>query len=290
MRCQRCERYICVACQFMASVGYHCPECVLGRKPTAGTVNPISARLRLRRLRRARRNIPPRPMLTGTLVAANCVMYLLQMIDQRTIWNVSPSIRELMFGEGVFAEGATWGQPIARYGEWWRLFSGAFLHANLLHVGFNVLLLWLLGRELEVMLGSSRFGLIYLTSVLAGSFGALLHAPNAPTVGASGGVFGLMGSAIVVQKASGGRIRDSGILGLLILNLITTFTISNISVGGHIGGLLGGALASWALFRHRQFATGRFTAARFALVVGLIAVLIFAGLAMAGRWADPVFG
>ena len=274
----------------MASVGYHCPECVLGRKPTAGPVNPISAGLRLRRIRRARRNIPPRPLLTGTLVAANCVMYLLQMIDQRTIWNVLPSLRELRFGEGLFAEGATWGQPIARYGEWWRLFSGAFLHANLLHVGFNVLLLWLLGRELEAMLGSSRFGLIYLTSVLAGSFGALLHAPNAPTVGASGGVFGLMGSAVVVQKASGGRIRDSGILGLLILNLITTFTISNISIGGHIGGLLGGALASWALFRHRQFAAVRFTAARFALVVGLIAVLIFAGLAMAGRWADPVFG
>ena len=213
---------------------------------------------------------------------SNLALFLITQIQSRSLWSVRVTVGQLMWGQGVWASGAIWGPPIA-VGEWWRLISGAFLHANLLHVGFNMLLLWLLGRELEQMLGSPRFGLIYLASVLAGSFGALLHNPAVPTVGASGGVFGLMGSAVVVQKASGGRIRDSGILGLLILNLVTTFAFPNISVGGHIGGLLGGGLVSWVLFRHKMFTSRSHDVLRLAAAAGIITGLIFAGLWAAGR-------
>ena len=223
-----------------------------------------------------------RPLLTAALVLSNLVLFLITQVQSRSVFSIRVTVGQLMFGEGVWASGATWGPPID-VGEWWRLISGAFLHANLLHVGFNMLLLWLLGRELEQMLGTPRFGLIYLASVLAGSLGALIHNPAVPTVGASGGVFGLMGAAVAVQKASGGRIRDSGILGLLILNLITTFAFPNISVGGHIGGLLGGALVSWVLFRQKMFTSRAQDVLKLALAVGIITGLFFAGLWAASR-------
>ena len=229
------------------------------------------------------------PVLTRALVLSNLLLFLITLVQSRSVWSVRVTVGQLWGREGVWASGATWGPPIAEDGEWWRLISGAFLHANLLHVGFNMLLLWLLGRELEQMLGTSRFGLIYLIALLAGSFGALFHYPDAPTVGASGGVFGLMGSAVVVQKASGGRIRDSGILGLLVLNLITTFTFPNISIGGHIGGLLGGGLASWVLFRQQRFTSRAHRALRLAVAAGIITGLVFAGMWAASTWRNPVF-
>ena len=112
-----------------------------------------------------------------------------------------------------------------------------------------MLALYVLGELLEPAVGRLRFGLIYFVSLLAGSFGALLLEPTAPTVGASGAVFGLMGAAFVVMRNRGINPLESG-LGLWIgLNLLITFTIPNISIGGHIGGLVGGALAALLLVR-----------------------------------------
>ncbi len=108
---------------------------------------------------------------------------------------------------------------------------------------FNMFALYVLGTMLEPAIGRLRFGVIYFVSLLAGSFGALLLQPTAPTVGASGAIFGLMGAAVVVMRNRGINPMESG-LGLWIgLNLLITFTIPDISIGGHIGGLLGGALA-----------------------------------------------
>ena len=110
-----------------------------------------------------------------------------------------------------------------------------------------MLALYVLGELLEPAVGRLRFGLIYFASLLAGSFGALLLEPTAPTVGASGAVFGLMGAAFVVMRSRGINPMESG-LGLWIgLNLLITFTIPNISIGGHLGGLVGGALAALLL-------------------------------------------
>ena len=103
-----------------------------------------------------------------------------------------------------------------------------------------MLALWILGSLLEPALGHVRFGLIYFVSLLCGSFGALLLSPDSLTVGASGAVFGLMGAAAVVARNRGLNLMESG-LGIWIgLNLLITFTIPNISIGGHIGGLIGG--------------------------------------------------
>ncbi len=128
-------------------------------------------------------------------------------------------------------------------GEWYRLVTSGFLHAGLMHLGFNMVALWFLGKVLEPSIGTVRFVLIYFASLLAGSFGAILLSENyAVTVGASGAVFGIFGATFVIARGRGlGNIANQ--IGLILgINLLLTFTISGISIGGHIGGLAAGLL------------------------------------------------
>lgn len=133
-------------------------------------------------------------------------------------------------------------------GEWWRLLSAAFLHHGIFHLGMNMLILYWVGTPLEMALGRARYLTIYFVSALAGSAGALLLSPRAVTVGASGAIFGIFGAALVLER-QGVYAMGGSIMGLVILNLIITFTIPGISVGGHLGGFLGGALTMLALSR-----------------------------------------
>ena len=152
-------------------------------------------------------------------------------------------------GSTLLTEGALSRAAIAD-GEYWRLITAGFLHAGFFHLLFNMFSLYILGGLLEPAIGRVRFALIYFVSLLAGSFGALLveSNPTALTVGASGAIFGLMSAAVIVMRNRGISPMESG-LGLWIgLNLLLTFTIPNISIGGHIGGLIGGALAALVLF------------------------------------------
>ena len=152
-------------------------------------------------------------------------------------------------GSTLLTEGALSRAAIAD-GEYWRLITAGFLHAGFLHLLFNMFSLYILGTMLEPAIGRVRFALIYFVSLLAGSFGALLIETNtnALTVGASGAIFGLMSAAVIVMRNRGISPMESG-LGLWIgLNLLLTFTIQGISIGGHIGGLIGGALTALVLF------------------------------------------
>ena len=126
------------------------------------------------------------------------------------------------------------------HGQIWRIVTGGFLHENLLHIGFNMWVLYYLGMMLEPAIGRLRFGMVYAVSLLAGSFGALLVSPHGSTVGASGAIFGLMGAAAVEMRARQIPLMQSGVGGLILINLIISFTIPGISWGGHIGGLIGG--------------------------------------------------
>ncbi|MBW3667792.1 MAG: rhomboid family intramembrane serine protease, partial [Actinobacteria bacterium] len=139
--------------------------------------------------------------------------------------------------------------PAVSDGEWYRLVTSGFIHFGLIHVGFNMVLLYRFGELLEPALGRIRFAALYVAALLAGSAGALLVAPLALTGGASGAVFGMVAAAAVVQHRHGVGVWQSGIGGLLLLNLIFTFAIPNISIGGHIGGLVGGAALGAAMFR-----------------------------------------
>src|SRR4051794_4233969 len=174
---------------------------------------------------------------------------------------------------------ALFGPAIDVNNEYWRLVTGGFLHANLLHIGFNMYLLWILGQMLEPMLGSGRFAALYFTALLWGSFGALVVTPDAVTVGASGAVFGLMGAAAVELRSRGINPFQTDIGMLIIFNLALSFVLSGISIGGHIGGLIGGALAGMALGyadRHRQRMLG------YASCAVLAAFAIAGGIAAAG--------
>ena len=123
-----------------------------------------------------------------------------------------------------------------------------FLHENLLHIGFNMYVLYLLGMMLEPALGRLRFG-VDLRRLAARRLAAApcWSRPHAPTVGASGAVFGLMGAAAVELRARQIPVMQSGIGGLILINLVLSFTLPGISWGGHVGGLIGGALAALVL-------------------------------------------
>ena len=133
-------------------------------------------------------------------------------------------------------------------GEWWRVVTSGFLHFGVLHIAMNMMLLWQLGNLLEPALGRTRFALLYFGALCGGAVGALLFAPDALTGGASGAVFGLMGAASVALWHRGVNPMRTPIGTTLILNLLITFTIPGISVGGHLGGVAAGAMLGFVMF------------------------------------------
>ena len=137
------------------------------------------------------------------------------------------------------------------HGDWWRLLTAAFLHYGPIHLGMNMLALWWFGGPLEATLGRLRFVLLYLASGLAGSAGALINQPAAITVGASGAIFGILGAAFVLERR-GHYVFGGAALGMIVINLAFTFAVPNIAIGGHIGGLIGGAIAMLALLEFRR--------------------------------------
>lgn len=226
VRCQRCERPICPSCMVQAQVGFHCPECAGARKTKV-----VTGRAAFRSARD--------PIVTKVLIGLNVAAYLVMLaLGKEAMQAAGP----------VFEQGATFGGAAGfggvADGEWYRLVTGAFLHSGLLHLGFNMYLLWLLGQSLEPALGRARFLLLYFASLLGGAFGVMLLSPTAMTVGASGAVFGLMGAMVVLQYRAGQNPWRSGILGLVLLNLAITFMVPGISIGGHLGGLLVGGVSA----------------------------------------------
>jgi membrane associated rhomboid family serine protease len=168
-------------------------------------------------------------------------------------------------------------------GEWYRLITGGFLHASLIHIGFNMLLLFFLGRLLEPALGTPRFLALYFASLLAGSFGALLLSdPIALTLGASGAVFGLAGATFVIARGRGMDAIASEVGFLIVFNLVISFTVANISIGGHLGGLVGGAICALAIVAGERGMLGaRRRPAEFAVMAAVAAIAVLGALAVA---------
>jgi membrane associated rhomboid family serine protease len=231
--CQRCDRPICPQCMHQASVGFHCPECSKHGRQRVYTASTL-------------RSAAGGPLVTQVLIGINALVFLLEMaqgVNQFIIdYGLIGSGRVFVPGRGIEVVGVA-------HGEWWRLVTGGFLHANLLHIGFNMFALWILGAQLEAALGRVRFGVVYAVSLLAGSLGVMLLSPDTPTVGASGAIFGLFGVALAAQRSHGIDIWQSGLGGILVINLAFTFMFSSeISVGGHLGGLAGGYLCGVVLY------------------------------------------
>jgi membrane associated rhomboid family serine protease len=229
------------------SVGMRCPEC---------------SRDKTRVVRRAYAG--GEPIVTYTLIAMNVLVFFGELAT-------GASVGGSIGGNSVLSKAALNGPAVAN-GEWYRIVTAGFLHYGFLHLLFNMYALYILGTLLEPPLGRLRFALIYLVSLVAGSVGALVLDPNALTAGASGAVFGLMGAAVLVMRNRGVNPWQSGIAIWLFLNLAITFTVSNISVGGHIGGLIGGAVSAWVLVELPDLVRmPRWGADAVAAVIGVVA-------------------
>ncbi|MBV7698133.1 rhomboid family intramembrane serine protease [Streptomyces sp. TRM70350] len=233
VRCTRCERPICPECMVSASVGFQCPECVRG---AVGTGHAPGAS-RPRTIAGGTVVADPR-LLTKILVGINLAVFLLVQIR--------PSVLNSLVLVGAWPP-APWGptEGVAE-GEWYRLVTSMFTHEAVWHIAFNMLGLWWLGGPLEAALGRARYLALYFISGLAGSALAyLLGSPTTATLGASGAIFGLFGATAVLMRRLNYDMRPVVIL--LAINLIFTFTWSNISWQAHIGGLVAGLVIGYAM-------------------------------------------
>ncbi|HWC87742.1 MAG TPA: rhomboid family intramembrane serine protease [Solirubrobacteraceae bacterium] len=180
----------------------------------------------------------------------------------------------------LLTKGVLYGPAISVNHQYYRLVTSGFLHLSLQHILFNMLFLYFIGRQLEPAIGRLNFSAVYLASLLAGSFGALLFRPDTPSAGASGALFGLLGALIIIAHDRRIPIWSSGLGITLVINIVFSLAVPNISLGAHIGGLVGGALCGAAIVElgeHR-----RMPQAALAVCVLVAAVSVAAAIAVAG--------
>ena len=219
--CSNCGRPICPECMTPSPVGMRCPECAKQRTRVVRGVGE--------------------PSLLGTapataiLIGLNVVAYLAEIFAGGG--GLSPTGSSVVYNFGLAG-------PFVAEGEWYRLLTSGFLHASLIHIGFNMFALFFLGRILEPGIGTARFVAIYFVSLFAGSFGATLLSPDTLTIGASGAIFGIFGATFVIARNRGVDALASSIGIILVLNLVITFGRPEISIGGHLGGLVAGVLCA----------------------------------------------
>jgi membrane associated rhomboid family serine protease len=185
--------------------------------------------------------------VTRALIAVNVAVYVAELATGGGVNGTGSRIYE----KGVLIANAfdTQGHLVGvAQGDWWRLITAAFLHYGPVHLLLNMLALYWFGSLLEQRIGSGKFLLLYLVSGLAGSAGALLWSPLTPTVGASGAIFGILGAGLVLERQRD-YVFGGSALGIIVINFIFTFSISSISKGGHIGGLVGGIVAALGFTR-----------------------------------------
>lgn len=225
LRCTRCDRPACPECLREASVGYQCVDCVNeGRRSTRQARTVAGA------------GLSQRLLVVPILIALNVLVFVITVAQAHSLGNN---------GNSKLSEDWWLWPPIVAGGEWWRLFTAGFLHSGPVHIALNMVALYMLGRELEPVLGRVRFTAIYLISLLGGSTSVFLFGGDAPVVGASGAVFGLMGAILVVVLRL--RLNPRPVLMIVGINVFISVAVPNISLLGHLGGLAVGAIATAAL-------------------------------------------
>jgi membrane associated rhomboid family serine protease len=235
-------------------VGMRCPECMRQRtRVTTGAAFGLSNRA----------------PATFVLIGVNAAVFLVEIAAGAG--GLSGS------GSTVIDDLGLRGTSVAG-GEWYRIVTGGFLHAGLIHIAFNMVALYFLGRLLEPAIGTLRFSFLYAASLFAGSFGALLlTSPGAVTVGASGAIFGVFGAAFVIARNRGLDSIASTIGVILLFNLAYTFGNSDISLGGHLGGLVGGVICSLVIVAGERGMLGPRRLPAELIAMTAVAVLSIAG-------------
>src|SRR5713101_4302394 len=224
--CTRCGRPICPDCMTQAPVGHHCPTCVREGQPNA------------RQVRRPWTGGGGRvtPVVT-MLIAANVAAFVLT-------------------GGGTAVERFSQQGNRVASGQYYRLITAAFLHANLFHIVFNMAALLILGPAVETAIGRVRFGVLCLLAALGGSVCSyLFSSPVVQAVGASGAIFGVFGAYFAIARAR--RAETSGIVVLIAINLVFSFANPIIDWRGHGGGLVTGLVVggAFSLADRRPIAT-----------------------------------
>lgn len=216
--CSRCGRPICPSCMIAAPVGFHCPECVAeGRAQAVRTFVPRAT--------------------YGIILA--CV--LVQVTGMLGIGTSSGWVQEY----------SLWPIGVAGRGEYYRLFTSIFVHAGWLHLGMNMLVLWIMGRSLEAALGRVRFLTLFVVAGLGGAVASYwFNDPMVAGVGASGAIFGLFGAMFMLGREL--RLNTQEVVTMIGLNLALGFIIPGVDWHAHVGGLVTGALVGWALIPRRR--------------------------------------
>jgi membrane associated rhomboid family serine protease len=258
LSCSNCGRPICPECMTATPVGQRCPECIGEQQ-----------------IRRPSSMAYARPVVTYVLIAI-CVLVFVG--PQKGL-----SGGLVLGGGGISQQSvgdyALFGPAVAQH-EYWRMLTAMFLHGSIPHLGFNMYALWIFGPALERRFGPLRYLALFVAAGLWGSAGALILQPDGYTLGASGAIFGLMGAFVAIAKVQGAR--DLGGVGAMIaINLVFTFAIPGISIGGHLGGLAGGLVCGAAyelIARRTRGATTQ--AAGLLVAIALAAVAVAAGVAV----------
>ncbi|MFB7662737.1 rhomboid family intramembrane serine protease [Kitasatospora sp. NPDC056138] len=259
--CTRCGRAICPECMVNASVGFHCPECVRSTRQEAAQTGA--------RTRFGGTHTQDGALVTKGLIGINVAVFLLTEY-------LRPELKEMLSLHSLVPP--YWYQPYgvaAGPDQWYRLVTAAFVHTGLLHLVMNMVSLWVIGPNLERMLGRLRFVGLYAVSGLAGNaFAYLVSGDRLYSMGASGAIFGLLGATAVLFRVT--RTPLAPLMALLVFNLVITFSVPYIDWRAHVGGLVAGAVTGVGLMyaprAHRSLVQGLTLAGMLALVVALVLV------------------
>ncbi len=260
--CQRCGRTICAECQTPAAVGVHCPECMRESRQSAPRTRPAIV-TSARRLTQ-----PDTPVVTYTIMAIIVIVFVAEVITGQLVGAGSPIVTALAYYAPYTAI------------EPWRMLTYIFVHGGILHILFNLYSLFVLGPEMERLVGRWRFSVLFLLSGVGGAVAVLLSNPASPVIGASGAIFGLFGAYFVIARHLGGNNRQ--LIIVIVINLAIGFLVPGIAWQAHVGGLLIGALVAFVLVRTRDRRKRGAQQMMLAGVFVLLLILSFSGMQLLG--------
>ncbi len=269
LSCTRCGRPACPECLRPASVGQHCVDCLRADQRSTPQMRTVAGSAA------ARSSVP---FVTYTLIALNIVIYAVTAAQSR-------SVMENERGSALFVDWVMY-PPAVAGGDWFRVIGSGFLHYGLIHLLLNMFALYIVGRDIELVLGRTRYLAVYLISLLGGSAAVMLLAQDSLTAGASGAVYGLFGAITVVLIRL--RQNPNNMLILIAINVFISFSLPGISLWGHLGGLAAGTLATlgvmflpaWLRVRTPERARLVGVLALAALAVVAVAVIVLAAVSL----------
>jgi membrane associated rhomboid family serine protease len=206
-----------------------------------------------------------KPLVVPVLIAINVLIYAFTAFQAKSIGDVQSS--------ALFQQWEEWPLGVAG-GGWWRLITAGFLHVTPVHILMNMLSLWWIGKDLERILGRVRFTAVYLVSLFGGGVSVLCFAdPQTPVAGASGAVFGLLGGVLVVVLKL--KLNPGSVIATIAINLVLSVAIPGISLLGHLGGLVVGALVTAAILYAPEPNRNRWQAGAIVASVVVLVALVF---------------